>query len=327
MKKVFATLVPVFLFVSFFAFATEKIDINTAPLEQLDKITGVGPVLAQRIIEARPFSSVDDLLRVKGIGEKTLQKIKGQGLACVGCEPTEEISNNQFPISNEISTPNSEIQNATPIVYPGGILINEILPSPEGADETNEWIELYNSNNFEVDLSDWKIKDKEGSIINYVLPKNTKISAGGYLVLKRPETKIILNNTTDGLFLYWPNEEVVDSMSYEKAPRNQSYNNTGAGWQWSTTLTPGTKNIITQNKTEKETGALLKPKKSGNGKEVDRGLGAISKFPTTSRVIDESGTELKSANPWFLFLTAVIITIVSAIIVLFVKSKFLKKTE
>jgi competence ComEA-like helix-hairpin-helix protein len=61
----------------------ECIDINTASSEELQKIYGVGPVIAQRIIEARPFSSIDDLIKVKGIGEKTLQKIKEQGLACV----------------------------------------------------------------------------------------------------------------------------------------------------------------------------------------------------------------------------------------------------
>ena len=59
------------------------IDINSAPKEELVKISGVGETIAQRIIEARPFSSLDDLLRVKGIGEKRLVKIKEQGLACV----------------------------------------------------------------------------------------------------------------------------------------------------------------------------------------------------------------------------------------------------
>lgn len=66
-----------------FAFATNQVEINTASLEQLDKIIGIGPALGQRIIDARPFSSIDDLLRVKGIGEKTLEKIKNQGIAYV----------------------------------------------------------------------------------------------------------------------------------------------------------------------------------------------------------------------------------------------------
>ena len=60
-----------------------QININSASLEELDNLTGIGPVIAQNIINARPFSSVDDLLNVSRIGNKTLEKIKQQGLACV----------------------------------------------------------------------------------------------------------------------------------------------------------------------------------------------------------------------------------------------------
>lgn len=59
------------------------VNLNTASLAQLDTLTGVGPVLAQRIIDGRPYYSIDGLLKVKGIGEKTLQNIKTQGLAYV----------------------------------------------------------------------------------------------------------------------------------------------------------------------------------------------------------------------------------------------------
>lgn len=57
-----------------------KIDINQASAKELEALPGIGPVLARLIIEERNrvgrFSSVEDLLRVKGIGKKKLAKIK-----------------------------------------------------------------------------------------------------------------------------------------------------------------------------------------------------------------------------------------------------------
>lgn len=52
------------------------IDINRASRSELDLIPGIGPVTADRIIQARPFSSVDDLRTVQGIGAATLEKIR-----------------------------------------------------------------------------------------------------------------------------------------------------------------------------------------------------------------------------------------------------------
>ena len=60
------------------------IDINTATLQELDGLSGIGPVKAQAIMDTRPFSSLEGLLDVNGIGNSTLDKIKTQGLACIG---------------------------------------------------------------------------------------------------------------------------------------------------------------------------------------------------------------------------------------------------
>jgi hypothetical protein len=121
----------------------EQIDINSATLAQLDRLTGIGPVMGQRIIDARPFSSVDNLDRVKGIGPATLQKIKDQGLACVNCGSS-IIAPTAAPIISPATThvPSPATSpTATPvIIYPTGVFINEILPNPKGADETDEWI-------------------------------------------------------------------------------------------------------------------------------------------------------------------------------------------
>ncbi len=53
-----------------------RIDINTATEKELRMIPGVGPVMAVRIIAARPFRSADDLKKVNGIGDKKYAKIR-----------------------------------------------------------------------------------------------------------------------------------------------------------------------------------------------------------------------------------------------------------
>jgi competence ComEA-like helix-hairpin-helix protein len=55
------------------------IDLNRATLEELTGLPGVGPSLAARIIEARtiePFSTVEDLRRVRGLGESKLERVR-----------------------------------------------------------------------------------------------------------------------------------------------------------------------------------------------------------------------------------------------------------
>ncbi|MCL6499729.1 MAG: helix-hairpin-helix domain-containing protein [Firmicutes bacterium] len=56
------------------------VSVNLATAEELQRLPGIGPVLARRIVEDRArngqYRQVEDLLRVKGIGRKTLDKLK-----------------------------------------------------------------------------------------------------------------------------------------------------------------------------------------------------------------------------------------------------------
>jgi len=60
--------------------SAEKLNINSASADQLTALPGIGPAYAQRIVEYRekngPFHRVEDILNVRGIGEKTFEKIR-----------------------------------------------------------------------------------------------------------------------------------------------------------------------------------------------------------------------------------------------------------
>ncbi len=59
----------------------QRIDINTASAPLLQTLPGIGPRLAQRIVESRssegPFPSIEDLQRVPGIGPRTVARLEG----------------------------------------------------------------------------------------------------------------------------------------------------------------------------------------------------------------------------------------------------------
>lgn len=231
---------------------------------------------------------------------------------------TMERKNSLLPGSDSLNWQTSQNAGGTPkaenkshevepreIIYPLNIFINELLPSPEDSDAENEWIELSNGNNFEVVLSGWQIRDTVGATKTYTIPEGTKIDPNSFLLLPRPETKITLQNSGDGLEILNPDGEVVDRMNYPKAPLGQSFNRTLSGWAWSETLTPGETNIIAGPE-------ILKTDSSETFEEKEEGKKALAK-------IDQ---ELpKSSNPLTIFLIALSMAISSGVIVLFLRKR------
>lgn len=219
-----------------------------------------------------------------------------------------------------------------------GVAINEILPSPEGQDATEEWVELFNSGDAAAELADWQIADTKGSIKTYTFPKNAQIPGQGFLILGRPQTKITLNNDSDGLQLICKGA-IVDFVEYVKAPEGQSFNKTDSGWVWSKSLTPGSKNIISAPEKEKtglKTDAQTKTEKSspvGVGKEdlssfsppvLEEGslfsTSAKASVPEEKKKIATVSEQIpKPSRPIYSFLTAFLLAVFSGTAILFLK--------
>lgn len=108
-KLIFILVLIMFLSVTSALCEENQININSASLQELDEIYGIGPVKAQAIIDSRPFESVNDLINVYGIGEITLEKIIEQGLACVDNEEEVEEETTIEESSEEIVEINEQI--------------------------------------------------------------------------------------------------------------------------------------------------------------------------------------------------------------------------
>jgi len=79
-KMILMAMMTTFLMLSGSAYASDKIDLNTASAVQLQELHGIGAKTAAAIVAYREahgaFKSVDDLTHVKGIGEKKLSKLE-----------------------------------------------------------------------------------------------------------------------------------------------------------------------------------------------------------------------------------------------------------
>lgn len=123
--------------------------------------------------------------------------------------------------------------------YVHTVRLNELLPNPDS--EKDEFIELYNFGKDELDLGGWLVRDGSASG-KYYFPAKSAVEAGGFMIIKKDESKLSLNNDAETVTLYDPNGEAVAVVSYKSAPETISYNFDGKAWRWSRFLTPGAAN-------------------------------------------------------------------------------------
>jgi len=232
-------------------FLLERTDDNTVPNKKADLIYKGGLSNKGTILLLKNKENTVDFVdclsgwpegnnTTKATMERVLLSQSWQTSNSAGGTPKETNGEN---IITENSNPEKSFISSN-------IFINEIMPSPEGPDSENEWIELYNNNNFKVNLFDYKIKDSYGKTKEFILDK--RIEAKGFYLIKRTDSKISLNNEKDTVILIDPKGEKVDSVSYENAPEGKSFNRDEGVFYWGEP-TPGNKNNpFVENKPKKE---------------------------------------------------------------------------
>ncbi|MDP2855647.1 MAG: lamin tail domain-containing protein [bacterium] len=131
-----------------------------------------------------------------------------------------------------------EAPTETPRAIVAELIINEFIPNPAGSDEENEWIEIYNVGQDDVNLAGWKLQDASGKAYNF----ETEIAkAKGYLVLTRSQTKISINNDAETLSLIAPDSTEAFKISFTGGSKEgYSFSRFGLNdWRWTKILTPG----------------------------------------------------------------------------------------
>jgi hypothetical protein len=145
---------------------------------------------------------------------------------------------------NSQGTAQEIVQTAGTIPFSDDIVFTELLPSPSGRDEDEEWVELLNRGDRRVSLAGWEIADQVGRTKTYVFGTEAAMEAGEFVVFSRQETGVTLNNEGDGLSLMDPGGRKIDQVSYGKAPTGESYILIDGVWKWSAAPTPGKENTI-----------------------------------------------------------------------------------
>lgn len=125
--------------------------------------------------------------------------------------------------------------------------ITELLPNPSGTgnDSTDEFIELYNANDSDFDLSGFTLQVGTTSLHSYKFPAGTSLNGKGFTARYSSTTGLSLSNSGGQARLLDPSGNSISSSSvYGTAKDGWAWARADGKWYWTSTPTPGEPNVI-----------------------------------------------------------------------------------
>lgn len=100
------------------------------------------------------------------------------------------------------------------------VLINEIEQNPQGTDSGNEWVELFNPNDKDINIGGWLLSTWHGRVVHVKLPKDTIIPSHGFWVYSH--YRQWLDNNDEAVILYDDSGREIDVAGMFDDTKNNS---------------------------------------------------------------------------------------------------------
>lgn len=141
------------------------------------------------------------------------------------------------PASHPTPPPANSSSGMQPVATSGRIRLNEVFANPSGDEAAGEFIELFNEESYPVSLQNWSIADLAKSTVL----KDLRIEGGAYLILRRADSGLSLNNGAETITLFDGAKNTVSAFQYQAAFEDRSWNMAVDGW-YEASPTPGALN-------------------------------------------------------------------------------------
>ncbi len=166
--------------------------------------------------------------------------------------------------------------------------VTELLPNPIGTgnDDTDEFIEIYNPNAKNFDLSGFGLQVGATTLHTYTFPAGTSLPANSFTAFYSATTKLSLSNTSGQAKLLDPfGSSISSSGVYDTAKDGVAWALAKGKWYWTTEPTPGKSNVIKQPPT---TSKKASSKKSSS---KVKSASDIKRVKTTNAAATTSGSD------------------------------------